>query len=67
MTIIYFDHADISKEQLLAIAQYVSKKVPDCLFIPKSFEVLQECSEEALLEAKARIEKALQKKQEESC
>jgi hypothetical protein len=67
MTIIYFDHTDTPCDQLKTIARVVSKKLPDCLFLPKSFEVLQECSEETLLGAKAMIEEALQKKQEESC
>ena len=67
MTIIYVDYANTSTELLAETVLLISKNFPDGLFLPKSFEVFQECSEETLLEAKAMIEAALQKKQEESC
>ncbi len=63
MTVVYFD-TDYPKEQLPHLARAMKDKLNDeVLLVPKSFEVLLDCSVEQLEVVKAKIEEAIKLKE----
>lgn len=67
MNILYYD-TTVPYEKLYTIVKHVREAIGEELIVlPKSFELLTDCTEKQLLEVKDMIDKALYTKQNESC
>ena len=67
MNILYYD-TTVPYENLFKIVKQTKEVIgEDLIVLPKSFELLTDCSEKTLLDARDLIDKALYTKQTESC